>query len=93
MKPAIRKQEVDAIMNTIPPAWRERWCGGEDGPCACMGCVQIGNRYVMARKTTGHEYRGDPERIDERKIPPTIYAKYKITRQEWDEWRARNGKA
>lgn len=79
-------KDVDKIMQTIPEAWRDRWCGGEKGPCACMGCVQIGNRLIMAKETTGDEFRGDPEYIDERKIPQEIYNKYKITKEEWEIW-------
>ncbi len=76
-------KDVDAIMRTIPEGWRNRWCGGEQGPCACMGCVQIGNRLIM----TGRKVeQGDPEYIDESKIPKDIYNKYKITKEEWEAW-------
>lgn len=84
-------KDVDAIMQTIPAEWRVRWCGGEYGPCACMGCVQIGNRYIMVKVATGRDYRGDPEYIDESKIPPAIYEKYKITKAEWQNWMRRQG--
>lgn len=79
-------KDVDQIMQTIPEKWRDRWCGGERGPCACMGCVQIGNRLIMAQETTGDRYHGDPEYIDERKITKEIYNKYKITKEEWETW-------
>jgi pyridoxine/pyridoxamine 5'-phosphate oxidase len=82
-------EEIDAIMQQIPTEWRNRWCGGENGACACMGCVQIGNRAVMVKAGQGHEYQGDPEYINEDKISPEIYKKYKITREEWDLWKAR----
>jgi hypothetical protein len=81
-------EETDLIMQTIPEAWRDRWCGGERGPCACAGCVQIGNRSLMALHTNGRLYRGDLERIDESKIPAPIYNKYKITHEEYDLWKA-----
>ncbi len=76
-------KDVDAIMQTIPEGWRHRWCGGELGPCACMGCVQIGNRLIMVGVKV-HVF--DPEYIDESKIPKDIYNKYKITKEEWEAW-------
>jgi hypothetical protein len=79
-------EEIDSIMKTIPVEWRERWCGAENGACACMGCVQIGNRMIMAKKTAGQEYCGDPEYIDERKINQKIYKENKITKEEWERW-------
>ena len=79
--------EIDKIMQTIPEKWRNRWCGGEYGPCACMGCVQIGNRMVMFKKVKGHDFFGDPEYINEQAIPPAIYRKYKITKEEWELWK------
>lgn len=79
-------EDVDAVMQTIPATWRTRWCGGEDGPCACTGCVQIGNRLIM----TGYKASQiDPEHINEASIPADIYKKYKITKDEWAEWMAR----
>ena len=76
-------KDVDAIMQSIPEAWRNRWCGGEQGLCYCMGCVQIGNRLIM----TGLKvHRCDPEHIDESTIPKEIYNKYKITKEEWEAW-------
>lgn len=76
-------------MAQIPAEWRNRWCGGERGPCACMGCVQIGNRAIMAKAVTGMPYRGDPEYISEAKIPRDIFDRLKITREEWENWRSR----
>lgn len=84
------EQEIDALMNQIPADWRKRWCGGERGLCACMGCVQIGNRSIMAKEVLGVPYRGDPEYIDERKIPSDVYRRLKITREEWENWMGRN---
>ncbi len=83
-------KDVDAIMQTIPEKWRTNWCGGEYGPCACLGCVQIGNRYIMAEKQTGHPFNGDPEYINEHKINKEIYDKYKITKEDWEDWLKRN---
>lgn len=82
-------ENVDAVMATIPAEWRTRWCGGERGPCGCMGCVQIGNRYVMFKEAVGRVYTGDPEYIDESTIPADIYHKYKITVAEWADWMTR----
>jgi len=81
--------EIDALMEMIPLNWRARWCGGENGACACMGCVQIGNRIPMATEFIGQPYNGDPEYIDESRIPNSIYNKYKITKDEWDNWTSR----
>jgi len=83
--------QIDEIMRAIPEEWRTRWCGGERGECACMGCVQIGNRAVMVKKITGEEYRGDPEYIDESKLREhtAIYAEYKLSREEWESWKKR----
>ena len=76
-------EDVDAVMQTIPEEWRHRWCGGEFGPCACMGCVQVGNRLVM----TGLEvHQVDPEYIDVEQIPREVYDHFKITKAEWEEW-------
>lgn len=83
--------EVDAIMRSVPEQWRERWCGGEAGPCACLGCVQIGNRYVMALATSGRPFLGDPEHINETLIPSGIFYQYKITKDEWLRWMSRVG--
>lgn len=79
--------DVDAVMQTIPEGWRTRWCGGEEGPCACMGCVQIGNRLVM---TGTRVTLVDPEYINESKIPHEVYQRHKITREEWDDWMRRH---
>lgn len=79
-------EDVDAVMQSIPEEWRTRWCGGESGPCACIGCVQIGNRLIM----TGREVtQCDPERINEAKIPRDTYEKYKVTKAEWEAWMKR----
>ncbi len=76
-------EDVDAVMNSIPEDWRTRWCGGENGGCGCMGCVQIGNRLIMTGLSVS---QCDPEYIDESKIPPDVYAKYKVSREEWTAW-------
>ena len=79
--------DVDAVMRSIPEEWRRRWCGGEYGACACTGCVQIGNRLIMTgRKVT----QCDPEHISEALIPPDTYAKYKVTKAEWEAWMQRD---
>ncbi len=78
--------EINSIMNTIPKDWKNRWCGGESGPCACMGCVQIGNRLIMYEKATGMKFYGDPEYIEIELIPIEIYEKYKITKGEYLLW-------
>ena len=86
--------DVDAVMQTVPERWRTRWCGGERGPCACFGCVQIGNRLIMATETLGRPvtvYDRDPEHIDESRIPKEIYDRLKITKAEWEDWMRRNG--
>lgn len=80
-------EEIDAIMQTVPEEWRDRWCLAiSQGGCGCMGCVQIGNRYIMVEKASGTKFRADPEYIDESKIPEDIYNKYKISRDEWEYW-------
>jgi hypothetical protein len=79
-------KEINDIMQTIPEEWRIRWCGGENGPCACMGCVQIGNRMIMFKEAEGRDFHFDPEYINEQAIPPDIYEKYKITKEEWKLW-------
>ena len=79
--------EIDAIMQSIPLEWRMRWCGGERGPCACMGCVQIGNRMIMFEKANERRFLGDPEYINEFDIPKEIYQKYKVSREEWELWK------
>ena len=84
------EQEIDNLMAQIPINWRDRWCGGEDGPCACLGCVQIGNRRIMAEAMISPPYLGDPEYIDEGRIAPKIYESLKITREEWENWRKRH---
>jgi len=76
-------KDVDAIMRTMPEEWRYRWCGGENGLCACTGCVQVGNRLIMVGKKA---HQIDPEYIDESKIDPDVFEKYKITKAEWLKW-------
>lgn len=76
--------DVDAVMQSIPEAWRTYWC--ESDACACMGCIQVGNRLIMAKMRASQI---DPEYIDESKIPPEIYAKYKVTKEEWAAWMQR----
>jgi len=78
--------EINKIMETIPTEWRHRWCGGENGPCACMGCVQIGNRFLMYKEMAGKAHHGDPEYVDEASIPKEIYKNIKITKEEWELW-------
>ncbi len=82
-------EDVDAVMRTIPESWCTHWCGAIEpggGGCACMGCVQIGNRLVMAnRKVT----QCDPEYIDESKIDADIYKRFKVTKDEWAAWMVR----
>ena len=85
------EHEVGALMSTIPKRWRTKWCGGERGPCACLGCVQVGNRMVMVELVTGQPFRGDAEWVDERRIPDEIYKECKISRAEWDAWMGRQG--
>lgn len=76
-------ENVDEVMQSIPAEWRTRWCGGEKGACACMGCVQIGNRLIMTGSTAS---QCDPEYIDERLVPRETYKKYKVTKEEWAAW-------
>jgi hypothetical protein len=80
-------KDVDAVMQSMPEAWRTRWCGAEGGPCACMGCVQVGNRLIMVGKTASQR---DPEYISERNIPNNVYKKYKVSHGEWLAWMERN---
>ena len=79
-------EDVDAIMQQIPTEWRRRWCGGENGWCGCLGCVQIGNRAVIYKAQFGSAFPHDPEYINERSFPKELYDKYKVTRPEWDAW-------
>lgn len=85
-------EQIDALMAAIPEGWRYHWCGGERGPCACMGCVQIGNRTIMAETITGEKFRGDPEYLCEAKLQshPETYAALKLSREEWENWCARH---
>ena len=78
-------EEINKIMLTIPEKWRYHWCKAE--VCACLGCVQVGNRVVMYEKDTGKKFMGDPEYIAEQKITNTIYEKYKVTKEEWELWK------
>lgn len=85
-------EQVDAIMARIPVAWRDRWCGGENGPCACLGCVYTGAKRVVAEQGIGARYWGDPERLSESGLKlayPHEYAEYMLTREEWTDWLAR----
>lgn len=85
------QEQIDSVMAAIPENARRRWCGGERGACACMGCVQIANRAVIAEKITGEKYRGDPECISESKLQEhgSVYAEYKLSREEWESWLSR----
>jgi hypothetical protein len=48
MKQSIsREQQIDALMNSIPPGDRYRWCKAY--ACACMGCV---NWYLLSKGFT-----------------------------------------
>ena len=86
-----REEQVDAVMQAIPVRWRTRWCGAEQGACACMGCVQTGNRQVIAEKITGEPWRGDPEYIDEGRLQAhgAVYTDNKVSRVEWEAWMSR----
>ena len=88
-----REAKVDEIMETIPEPWRERWCGAEDGPCACMGCVQIGNRIIMFENAYGIKFKGDPEYINESGIRDDVYNEFKIDRDEWEDWKERHAES
>jgi len=78
--------DVDMVMESVPAKWRYRWCGAEKGPCGCMGCVQIGNRLIMVGRKVN---QGDPERIDETRIPLETYVRFKVTKSEWEAWKGR----
>lgn len=77
---------VDQVMQSIPAAWRGRWCEAE--VCACMGCVQIGNRKIMYRAMMGKPFVGDPEYINEQQISQEVWDEYKVTREEWEVWKS-----
>lgn len=79
---------VDEIMQQIPADWRYRWCRAQ--VCACMGCVQTGNKSVMAKAQLGQPYRGDPEYIDRSKIAPEIRDSMTISHDDWLAWVKRN---
>lgn len=83
-------KEIDAIMGTIHEANRTRWCGGENGPCACLGCVQVSNRIIMFETANREKVRFDPEGIREDLIPEEIYTRFKISKAEWENWMRRN---
>jgi hypothetical protein len=85
MKPDI---EIDRIMSTIPEKWRGYWCMAKQ--CACLGCVQTGNKLIMAKETTGKKYLGDPEYINPNAIPTDIFVKNKVTKEEWEHWLERH---
>lgn len=84
-------EQVDTIMLAIPKGWRSRWCGGEAGSCACLGCVYTGSKAVVASKILGAPYLGDPEHIPEPRlrIHKDLYDKYMLTREEWEAWTKR----
>lgn len=87
-------ENIDAVMQTIPVEWRTRWCNAIEpggGGCACMGCVQIGNRISMAREA-GYSV-GDPEYVNESVIPRAIFDRLKVTKEEWSTWMARQTNA
>ena len=87
------EKEVDEIMEGIPVGWRNRWCGGENGPCACLGCVQTGNKAVIAKAMTGQKYNGDPEDIGTTKLSSELLEKMQITEDEWKAWQQRHKEA
>jgi hypothetical protein len=79
-------------MAAIPEKWRSYWCGGERGLCACLGCVQIGNRAVIFAAVTGQQFFGDPECIKEwelQRANPSVYDDKKLSHEEWASWMAR----
>lgn len=85
-------EQVDAIMAGIYERWRTRWCGGERGACACVGCVQIGNRAGIFEKVYGRKPVSDPEGLSEEAMrlrSPETYAANKISREEWEAWMQR----
>ena len=87
------ESQVDTLMQLIPKPFRSRWCGGERGDCACLGCVQIGNRAVIYQKITGTPFRRDPEYLLEEELQAheDVYRDNKITKEEWEAWRSRHG--
>jgi len=36
--------EVDELMDRLPPAWR-RLCAAGGGPCGCSGCIHVPAGY------------------------------------------------
>ena len=83
--------EVDAIMAAMPENCRTHWCNRGEAACACIGCVEIGNRAVIIEKITGVKFTGDPERIDEGKLREhgEVYTSNKVEREEWQCWMRR----
>jgi len=78
--------EINRIMQTIPEAWRTRWC--EASLCACVGCVQIGNRAEIFKRAFGREFFGDLEHIDARQFPKELIDELRITKEEWLLWKS-----
>lgn len=82
-------EQIDVIMQAIPEQWRNRWCTAE--LCGCLGCVQTGNKAVIAEKITGQKYIGDPEYIDGNALRShgAVYTDNKLSREEWESWMKR----
>ena len=68
-------EDVDAMMDAIPEQFRKRWC--REDACACLGCVQMGNRLAIAKMN----------------IPPEDSGRFTITKAEWDDWMGRQALA
>lgn len=84
-------EQIDSIMASITPIeFRYRWCGGENGPCACLGCVQICSRALMYEKVYGAKCPFDPERLVVESFPLDIREACTITREEWEAWKVRH---
>lgn len=83
-------EQVDAIMDRIDEDSRYRWCGGESGPCACIGCVQNVCQVQAFERHYGFKYRGDPERIRIIPIPAETRNEFLPTREEWEAWKERH---
>lgn len=79
-------EQVDAIMAKIDEDSRYRWCGGERGPCACIGCVQNVCQVQAYEKHFGRKFHGDPEWIRQIAIPAEIRAEFLPSREEWEAW-------
>lgn len=83
-------QQIDALMSEIPKAWQTHWC--QSGLCACLGCVQTGNKATIYKAVTGRPYGGDPERISAQKLieaAPDLCAANTLTRADWEDWSVR----